>query len=188
MIRAFFIALIVAGLGVGIVYPWYLNHFSGSEIGRWIMQEARGAALRTPVVKLHEEDAPVRIFVDMTPLKDYTSSVHRSSLRLAVSRDGHPLLSEVLSYQKIDSDKLQSRSQDETIMRATAGDINRVITGNYTFSVVPADVDGLQVSKIELVLRRAAKPVNDNLISAGLIAIVLGVYGLVRGRLYRRRY
>lgn len=187
MMRAIFVALIIGGLGVGIIYPWYLNHFSGSEIGRWVMQESRGAALKAPIVQLQEDDAPVRIFVDMTPLKDYTSSVHRSSLRLAVSRDGHPLLSEVLSYQKIASDKLQSRSQDETIMRATAGDLNPVITGNYIFSVAPADVDGLQVGKIELVLRRAAKPVNENLISAGLIAVVLGIYGLVRGRLYRRK-
>ncbi len=186
MMRAVFIALIVGGLGVGVAYPWYVNHFTGRDIDRWVMQDGVGQPLQTPQVHLTEDDAPVRVFVDMTPLENADANQQRSSLRLAVSRGGHPLLSEVLSYQRVAGDKPATDASAKP-MRATAGDLNPVITGEYTFSVAPADVEALQVAKIELVLRRAAKPVNDNLISAGLIAVVLGVYGLVRGRLYRRK-
>ncbi|MFK4823993.1 hypothetical protein ACI0FM_04230 [Paenochrobactrum sp. BZR 588] len=186
MMRAFFIALIVGGLGIGFAYPWYVSHFTGSDINRWVMLEGVGQPLQTPKVHLSQDDAPVRIFVDMTPLESEAADQQRSTVRLAVSRDGHPLMSEVLSYQRIAGEKPSNHEANKP-MRASAGDINPVITGEYTFSVAPADVEELHIGKIELVLRRAAKPVNDNLISAGLIAVVLGVYGLVRGRLYRRK-
>lgn len=184
MMRAFLVALIVVGLGVGFAYPWYVKLFTGSDIDHWVMQAGAGEPLQAPQVHLNADDAPVRVFVDITPLQNEAVSQPRSTIRLAVSRDGQPLMSEVLSYQLISN---QSQSSAQTAIRATAGDIDPVIAGNYSFSVAPADVETLNVAKIELVLRRAAKPVNENLVSAGLIAVVLGVYGLVRGRLYRRK-
>lgn len=183
MKRYIFIALIIGGFGLGIVYPWYVNYFNGSDIGSWVMQENGDAPLKTPMIKLGEDDAPVHVFVDITPLENAGANPQRFSLRLAVSRDGHPLLSQVLSYQQINNDTAKN-----TPMRAAAGDINPVIAGEYTFSVAPADVENMQGSKIELVLQRGAKPVSDHLISAGLIAAVLGIYGLMRGRIYRRRF
>lgn len=186
--RPVLFAMIVAGLALGIGYPWYMRHFTGSEIGRWTVLENRGAGFRTQEVRLSESDAPVRVFVDATPLPGYIPSQHRSALTIAVSRDGMPVLSQGLDFVS-ENGAVNDRPtpQDGGVLRQSAGDIDPVVPGLYAFRLVQGNTDGLQLSKVVLVLRRGAETANEVYTTIGLVLGVMGVYGLMRTRLRRPR-
>lgn len=63
MTRLLFILMIVAGFGLAIGYPWYMRHFTGSEIGRWTMLENRQSGFKIQEVRLSADDGPVRVFI-----------------------------------------------------------------------------------------------------------------------------
>lgn len=186
MIRVLLFVVMIAGLGIGVAYPWYVNNFTGSEIGRYPVLANKGDSFGVPQVALVASDAPVRVFVDMVPLPGYIPSETSSSLTIAVSRDGHPILSKGLAFSANSTSINRDRPQDGSPLRQSAGDIDPVIPGTYAFYVAPGLSDGLQVSKIDLVLRRSAQPVPESYISAGLMMAVLGFYGLMRTRLRRK--
>ena len=185
--RAVFIAMIVVGFGLALGYPWYMRHFTGDEIGRWPILESRQAGFITQEVKLEASDAPVRIFVDATPLPGYVPAERRSAITLAVSRDGFPVLSQGLDFASGSSSINTDRPQDESVLRQSAGDIDPVLSGTYAFHAVQGNTDGLQLSKAELVLRRGAEEADETYTTIGLILGVLGVYALMRTRIRRQR-
>lgn len=187
MIRAIFVIMIVAGIGLGLGYPWYMRHFTGDEIGRWTMLENRQSGFKVQEIRLETGDAPVRVFIDATPLKGYIPVERRSALTLAVSRDGHPVLSQGLDFASTSGSINSDRPQDGSPLRQSAGDIDPVIPGNYAFRLVVGNTDGLQIAKADLVLRRGAEEADETYTTIGLVLGVLGVYGLMRTRLRRSR-
>lgn len=187
MMRPILIAMIVAGFGLALGYPWYMRHFTGDEIGRWTMLENRQSGFKVQQVPLEANDAPVRVFIDATPLPGYVPAERRSALTLAISRDGHPVLSQGLDFASTSSSINSDRPQDGSPLRQSAGDIDPVIAGNYAFRLVQGNTDGLQISKAELVLRRGAEEADETYTTIGLVLGVLGVYGLMRTRLRRPR-
>lgn len=184
--RPVFVAMIVAGLALGLGYPWYMRHFTGSEIGRWTMLENRQSGFTTQEVRLSPQDAPVRVFIDATPLPGYVPAQRRSVMTLAVSRDGQPVLSQGLDFATQNESANRDRPQDGSRLRQSAGDIDPVIAGLYAFRLVQGNTDGLQISKAELVLRRGAETADETYTTIGLVLGVLGVYGLMRTRLRRQ--
>ena len=188
MRRLFFIVMIVAGFGLGIGYPWYMRHFTGSEIGRWTMLENRQSGFKIQEVRLSAADGPVRVFIDATPLPGYVPAERRSAVTLAVSRDGIPVLSQGLDFASTTGSINTDRPQDGSVLRQSAGDIDPVIPGSYAFRLVQGNTDGLQLSKADLVLRRGAETPDETYMTIGLVLGVLGVYGLMRTRLRRRRF
>lgn len=181
--RIAFLILTVLGFGTAFIYPWYVNNFTGTEIGRWIVAQDRTSKLTIPTVNLQATDAPVRIFVDATTTAGTIPADGISKLSIAVMRDNqYPILSENLTYSNIGSTKQQSTPLAAKIMRQTAGEINSVIDGKYAFRILRGDRDGLNISKIELILRKSAENVNENIVSFGLLAGVMGLYLLVRTR------
>lgn len=185
--RAIFVAMIIAGFGLALGYPWYMRHFTGSEIGRWTILESRGSGFKTQEIRLSETDAPVRIFIDATPLPGYIAAERRSALTLAVSRDGFPILSKGLDFASTSSSINSDRPQDGSVLRQSAGDIDPVLPGLYAFRAVQGNTDGLQLSKADLVLRRGAQEADETYTTIGLVLGVLGVYALMRTRLRRPR-
>lgn len=185
--RAVFVAMIIAGLTLALGYPWYMRHFTGSEIGRWVILENPASGFITKEVTLQESDGPVRIFVDATPLPGYVPVERRSAITIAVSRDGFPVLSQGLDFVAKSSSMNVDRPQSGDVLRQSAGDIDPVIKGLYSFRTVKGNTDGLQLSKAELVLRRGAEEADETITTIGLIVGVLGVYALMRTRLRRPR-
>lgn len=184
--RPIFVAMIALGIALGIGYPWYMRHFTGSEIGQWTMLENRQSGFTTQEVRLAADDAPVRVFIDATPLPGYVPVERRSVLTLAVSRDGQPVLSQGLDFVTQNESINRNRPQDGSRLRQSAGDIDPVIPGLYAFRLVQGNTDGLQISKAELVLRRGAETADETYMTIGLVLGVLGVYGLMRTRLRPR--
>ncbi|HWT64147.1 MAG TPA: hypothetical protein VN150_16375 [Ochrobactrum sp.] len=184
--RAIFVAMIIAGFGLALGYPWYVRHFTGDEIGRWPILESRQSGFITQEVPLSTSDAPVRIFLDAVPLPGYVPAERRSAVTLAVSRNGIPVLSQGLDFASTSSSINTDRPQDGSVLRQSAGDIDPVLSGTYAFRVVQGNTDGLQLSKIDLVLRRGAEEADETYTTIGLILGVLGVYALMRTRIRRR--
>ncbi|EFM56257.1 type IV secretion system effector BspB [Brucella inopinata] len=177
--------MIAAGIALGIGYPWYMRHFTGSEIGRWTMLENRQSGFKVQEVRLAASDAPVRVFIDATPLPGYVPAERRSAVTLAVSRDGQPVLSQGLDFVSTSGSINTDRPQDGHVLRQSVGDIDPVIPGLYAFRLVQGNTDGLQLSKADLVLRRGAQTPNETYTTIGLVLGVLGLYGLMRTRLRR---
>lgn len=182
--RPFYFVMIAIGLLLGIAYPWYQRHFSGEEIGRWTVMENRGA-IRTQEVRLAQSDFPVRIFVDATPLPGYIPSANRSALTIAVTRDGQPVLSQGLDFVSTNGAVNDRPQQNSGVIRQSAGDLDAALAGQYAFRIVQGNTDGLQLSKIDLVLRRGAKAPDETYTTAGLVIGVLGFYLLMRSRIRR---
>ncbi len=185
MMRPVFFVMIAVGIALGLGYPWYLRHFSGSEIGRWTMLENRAAGFKTQEVRLAASDAPVRIFIDAQPLPGYVPSGNHSVMSLAVSRDGQPVLVQSLDFTATSGSVNRDHPQDGATLRQSAGDIDPVIPGLYAFHAVMGNTDGLQLSKAVLVLRRGAGKPDETITTAGLVIGVLGLYGLMCTRLRR---
>src|SRR5690606_17415426 len=125
--RAIFIAMIIAGFSLALGYPWYMRHFTGDEIGRWVILENTSSGFLTKEIPLQESDGPVRIFVDAIPLPGYMPAERRSVITLAVSRDGFPVLSQGLDFVTASSSINVDRPQDGSALRQSAGDIDPVI-------------------------------------------------------------
>ncbi|TIP80276.1 MAG: hypothetical protein E5X60_36625, partial [Mesorhizobium sp.] len=62
--RFLFLLILLAGTGIGVVYPWAMTNFSGHEIGTWRVYEQ--GRFRPVTVPLSGRDAPVRVLVDLT--------------------------------------------------------------------------------------------------------------------------
>ena len=114
--RAIFVAMIIAGFGLALGYPWYVRHFTGDEIGRWPILESRQGGFITQEIKLEASDAPVRIFLDAVPLPGYVPAERRSAVTLAVSRNGVPVLSQGLDFSSTSS-SIKSSSRFEYIQK-----------------------------------------------------------------------
>lgn len=181
--RIAFLALMIAGFGTAFIYPWYMNNFTGSEIGRWTVAQERGIQPAIVEADLTAQDAPVRIFVDATTLADTIPTDGVSKLSIAVMRDGQfPVLSEVLTFTDIGNSKQQNSPKPPQIMRQSAGEINPVADDKYAFRILRGDRDGLQIAKIELILRKSAETANENIVSFGLLGGVMGLYLFIRTR------
>lgn len=180
MMRMICIVLFVIGLGTGVLWPWAQRHFGGEEIGTWVLYQ-RDGGYQNARVTLKPEDAPLRIFVDATPMQGATSGQRASVLNLAVSRDGVPVLAERLSYSPKSGNEQRDQPQSGAPIRQDAPDMETVQAGNYEFSVRSVE-DGLSLTRADLVLRRGAPPVNETITSAGLVAMIGGLYGFMRLR------
>ncbi len=183
--RPIFFVMIAVGLALGLGYPWWLRHFSGDEIGRYTLLENRAAGFKVREVRLSAADAPVRVFIDATPMPGYAPAANRTAMTLAVSRDGQPVLSQRLDFAAQSGSTSHPEPRDAGVLRQSAGDIDPVLPGDYAFRLVWGAADGLQISHVDLVLRRGAETPDDAYTTAGLVIGVLGLYGLMRTRLRR---
>lgn len=182
--RIFCIFLFVAGLITGVIWPWAQRNFGGEQIGTWPLYQ-RGSGYQTAHIVLKAGDAPLRIFVDASPMAGAVSGQKPSVLNLAVSRDDVPVLAQRLSYSVKSGNAQRDLPQSGAVIRQSAKDMETVQDGNYAFSVRVVE-DGLSLTKADLVLRRGAPPVNENIVTFGVVIMVAGLYGFMRSRLCRK--
>ena len=178
--RIFCILLFLVGLATGVIWPWAQRHFGGEEIGTWALYQREGG-YQSAKVQLKPEDAPLRIFVDATPMQGATNGQKPSVLNLAVLRDGVPVLADRLSYSPKSGNEQRDQPQSGAVIRQSAKDMETVQAGTYDFSVRAVE-DGLSLTRADLVLRRSAPPVDENIVTAGVVAMVAGLYGFMRLR------
>jgi hypothetical protein len=177
--------LILAGAALGFGYPWYMYNMSGAEIGSFRVYQ-RGGDFKPVDVVLSEDQAPVRVFVDMVPLQGYYPSQARTMLTLTASSGGRTVLASSLDYISSTEESKNLQNSDK-IFRDTAGDIMTVSPGGYRFVVGEGDVEGLSLKTVNLVLRSNAEAADWRAVPAGIGMIALGILGLVAAGRTRRR-
>lgn len=175
--RVVFLILLLVGVISGIGYPWVASNFSGEEIGSWRIYDRPGP-FKPVTIALRANDAPIRAFVDMQPLRDFVPSVARTALTAIVTRDGRDVAVETLNYA---GSKVTNRGspQGPRVYRDAIGDLHPATDGEYSFSIGPGDFDGLEVARVDLVLRKEVAAMDRRIMPAGIALIILSIAGLL---------
>ena len=178
--RFLFVLILLAGIGIGVIYPWAMTNFSGHEIGTWrVYEQGRFKPLTVP---LSGHDAPVRVLVDLTARAERIVSQQRTVLTLTAATNGRTVLASTLQFNHSDNPRQASPQLPDKIFRDEAGLIPAVSPGPYTFTVGPGDAEDIPMRAVDLILRSGvgeidgrARPVGFSMMAAGLIGLVLAM-------------
>lgn len=181
--RFVFLLVLLAGAAMGAGYPWYINNFSGTEIGRWRVYAA-GSGFTAFTARLSEADAPLRVLVDLTTLGAPTFDESRTVLTITVSGGGRTVLADTLTFRNAVR-REESPQSAERIYRAEAGVIGEIATGDYTFTIGQGDADGIDMRSVDVALRSGATPLDPRLQPLGFVLMAIGFVGFAVSR--RRR-
>lgn len=180
--RILFLLLLIGGLALGIAYPWLMQNVSGHAIGTYTVYE-RTTGFRPLEVELVPEDAPLRVLVDMTSIRSLVVPDSATVLTLIASVDGRTVLADTLTFIREDT-RNDSPQSGAVVHRDEAGVIDPVEAGPYTFVVGPGDAEGIEMRKVEVVLRggvmeadRRAAPISYVLMAVGFVGFVLSLRG-----------
>ncbi|BCG89242.1 hypothetical protein MesoLj113c_53520 [Mesorhizobium sp. 113-3-9] len=176
--RFLFVLILLAGTGIGLIYPWAMTNFSGREIGTWRVYEQ--GRFKPVTVSLSGRDAPVRALVDLTARAERIVSQQRTVLTLTAATNGRTVLASTLQFNHVDNPRQASPQLPDKIFRDEAGVIATVSPGPYVFTVGPGDAEDIPMRAVDLVLRsgvgeadRRARPVGLSLMAIGLIGFLL---------------
>jgi hypothetical protein len=178
--RFLFFLILLAGIAVGVVYPWAMTNFSGHEIGSYRVYEQ--GRFKPETVTLSAGDAPVRVLVDLTARAERIVSQQRTILTLTAATGGKTVLASTLQFNHSDNPRQVSPQLPDKIFRDEAGVIATVSPGAYLFTVGPGDADDIPMRAVDLVLRAGtgeidgrARPVGYGLTAVGLIGFLLSL-------------
>jgi hypothetical protein len=176
--RALFLLMIAAGVGIGFGYPWYVYNVSGKQIGTYTVYRQTTGFMPVDVV-LSQDQSPVRIFADLTPLKGYYPDQARTMLTFTASVAGKTVLATTMNYVA-SSEEARNLQSAEHIYRDRAGDLTITQPGTYHLVVGEGDLEGLSLKKVDLVLRQNATETDPRAFPAGMALFGLGVLGMIR--------
>jgi len=136
--RFLFVLILLAGTGIGFIYPWAMTNFSGREIGTWRVYEQ--GRFKPLTVSLSSRDAPVRVLVDLTARAERIVSQQRTVLTLTAATNGRTVLASTLQFNHVDNPRQASPQLPDKIFRDDAG----VIAGRQA---LPADHEALPAER-----------------------------------------
>ncbi|ETA72238.1 MULTISPECIES: hypothetical protein [Mesorhizobium] len=178
--RFLFVLILLAGTGIGLIYPWAMTNFSGREIGTWRVYEQ--GRFKPLTVSLSGRDAPVRVLVDLTARAERIVSQQRTVLTLTAASNGRTVLASTLQFNHVDNPRQASPQLPDKIFRDEAGVIASVNSGPYVFTAGPGDAEDIPMRAVDLILRsgvgetdRRARPVGFALMAVGLIGFLLSL-------------
>lgn len=176
--RFLFLLILLAGIGIGVVYPWAMTNFSGHEIGTWRVYEQ--GRFKPVTVPLAGRDAPVRVLVDLTTRAERIVVSHqRTVLTLTAATGGRTVLASTLQFIHSENPRQVSPQLPDKIFRDEAGLIPSVNPGPYIFTVGPGDAEGIEMRAVDLVLRSGVGEIDSRAQPVGFSLMVVGLVGLV---------
>ena len=175
--RIVFLLILIAGLGLGIGYPFAVQNLSGREIGRYPAFDRQGG-FKVVEANLSPDDAPVRVLVDMNSIGSLTLTGAQTALTLTASLNGRTVLASTLTFahQEPRPDSPQASGMS---YRDDAGLIDPVDGGRYRFVIGPGDADGIEMRSVELVLRAGGLEIDPRAVPIGYMLMAVGFIGLV---------
>lgn len=181
--RILFLIVLIAGLLLGIVYPWAVSNGSGYEFGRFPVYD-RESGFRSVTVRLSPEEAPIRVLVDMTSIGAMTLSGETTVLTLTAATGGRTVLNSTLTFahQEPRNDSPQAGG---LIYRDVAGLIMEPENADYVFTLGLGGRDDIEIRSVELELRASAIEYDPRVVPVGYMLMVIGVVGFVLA--FRRR-
>lgn len=175
--RLFFLLVLLAGLGMGFIYPWSISNFSGREIGTWpVYSQGRFEPVE---VQLAQTDAPVRVLVDLTTDANDLFAPVGAVLTITASEGGKTVLAETLRFAGESQIRDKSPQVAQKVARDDAGVIAEVHDGNYRFVVDRGDAEAPQIKAVDLVLRAGSGEVDARFQPIGISLMAVGFIGLV---------
>ena len=155
--RFIFLLILLAGVAIGVLYPWATRNFSGHELGVWHVYERGG--FKPVTVPLKAADAPVRVLVDLTAGAGRDLASDRTVLTLTASSGGRTALASTLRFSNNPVPRQSSPQIADKIFRDEAGVIRPASDADYLFLLGPGDADGIRIKAVDLILRSdAAEP------------------------------
>lgn len=182
--RFLFLLVLLAGAALGVFYPWFVNNFSGHELGTWEVYD-RAGGFRPVVARLDSSDMPVRVLVDMTAVGEPALVGTRTVVTITAATNGRTVLADTLTFQGARV-RDESPQTNEKIFRAEAGMIAGDEGGDYTFTVGPGDAEGIDMHAVDLILRGGAANLDKRAQPIGFSLMAIGVIGFVIAMRRRR--
>ncbi len=183
--RKIYVLMLLAGVACGFGYPWYMENRTGSPIGTFRVYTRAGGFKPIDVV-LTPDQAPVRVFVDIVPLKGYYPDSSRTLLALTVSSGGKTALASRLNYMGA-SEQTKNLQNSEQLFRDIAGEIRDITAGPHRFVVSEGDSDDLSLKSADIVLRANALDADKRVQPIGVALFVLGLLGFIRSLRKQKR-
>lgn len=175
--RILFLAVLLAGVGLAGLYPWYNNNFTGAEIDSWVAYETPGG-FRAVDVPLTSANDPVRVLVDLTTRGPANFTGDVAVLTLTADVGSRTVLADTLNFRN-SVQRDQSPQALASTYRGAAGVISPVENATYRFTIGQGDAEDINFSKVELVLRSGAAMTDPRAQPVGFALIALGVIGIV---------
>ncbi|WP_378943425.1 hypothetical protein [Mesorhizobium sp. ANAO-SY3R2] len=182
--RLLFLLILLAGTGLGIIYPWATTNFAGREIGTYRVYD-RGGSFRPVDVALATVDAPVRVLADLTTFAPPVTTPAHATLHVTASTRGETVLTQALNFYDT-TPRERSPQLPDPVFRDDAGLIHNVRPGTYRFAIAQGDVDNVQVKSVDLILRSGGWGVDERAQPVGFSLMAIGFVGLVMSLRSRR--
>ncbi len=182
--RIIFILILLAGIGVGIAYPWAVSSFPGRELGSWRVYDRNGQ-FRPVETALASADAPIRVMFDLTTEGAPALSPQKIILTVTASTARRTVLAQTLSFSESQARETSPQSPQRTY-RDDAGLIADIEDGEYQFVVGPGDAEDIGIEAVDMVLLGGARSQDPRAQPLGFSLMAVGFIGLVL-TLRRRR-
>ncbi|MEX0408436.1 hypothetical protein ABGN05_22500 [Aquibium sp. LZ166] len=181
--RFFFLIILLAGLALGVGYPWAVRNVSGYEIGIFPVF-GQGSGFTPAEVALAPSEAPVSVAVEMQTSTPFTTEEGTAVLTITAITDGRTVLVAPVSFENAASKS--ASPQGGIVYRADVATIDPVDGDeNYVFTVERADVEELPLVRVSLILNAGAFDLDARAVPIGYILILVGLVGFVA--MFRRR-
>lgn len=184
--RFVFLLILLAGLALGIGYPWAVQNVSGYEIGTYRVYDRPGG-FRPAEASIAPSEAPVRVLVDMVSQGSYRPIPGRTALTVTVATGGRTVLAETVTFA--DTQGQQDSPQGQRfVYRDEAGMIREISgDGRYAITVGPGDADDIDLDTVDVILQAGAFDLDPRAVPAGYIMMAVGFIGFVAALRRKRR-
>lgn len=171
--------LLIAGLLAGPAYWVYAKFYTGSQAGLLSLSHTSGAdgpVWRSPAFNLSPDMAPLGLILlargKLTP-EAAQGRPPQDSYHVTLFQDGTP--AEPLRITL----KVKNTSDISPLFREHLVLFQVVKTGSYQLEVAPEGAPRLPLDQVQLELRRNLMEPDSQVVMAGLLALMLGILGLV---------
>jgi hypothetical protein len=169
-ISALFIFLVGLAMAAGYLF---VASAPSLPVGKWpVYTRAGGFA---PVeARLHPEDAPVEVYVDLATSGSPNFGKDRAVLTLTAATNGKTAIAAPLSFADAVS-RDDTPQTPELIYRTKAGEIASLAAdAPVTFTVGPGDADEIDISAVDLVLQHGRATTDEGLVPIGYAVMAIG--------------
>ena len=175
--RVLSILCLLAGIGLGILYPNYITYYSGGEIGTWTVF-TRQTGFKPVTVELSKNDAPVLLVVKMDSLGNILQTNAETTLTLTAATGNRTVLAEVMTFRASTADT-KTPQYPGASYTVSPGVISAVDDAPYLIVIGPGDQDMIDMKQVTLSLRRNSLAADPRYQPAGFILMALGFIGLI---------
>lgn len=177
MMRLLALVMFIAGLALGIAYPWAVREKSGRDLGTLRLQDSAGGF--HPVrLTVAAGDLPLRLTLDVTAVLPKPPPASGALFTLTATQPGRTLLASAFdgAGAVVRDDAPQTPQQ---IYRIEIGTIDGVAPGEISFTPGPGDAEGIDLQAVDLLVTGRARSVDERAQPLGFSLAAIGFILLV---------